>query len=405
MACNAADFQRFRVSSWLSLVRLEGRASSILLSLVLAITGGLFGLEVLSATRAAAARNRVIRILPHRPLDTPVTALEEAIQLSVNALQWRPDDPELHQTVALWWIDRYRLQAFRELRQPLGDLSGNEVRQLWSSTSLPVLHARVAEIAAQDSGEQIAAVRRIPAIRSNLGHAYRHLLEASRLNPLMRDNPSTLAHLAILQDPSETDHATNENVDRFIKLALFLSPSEADELLRTGLLADSLHRVDLSHVALGRCLEVSEDHLMAIWTVLNKTAEIDELLDNVIPRRLDVLIALAEATTDLGEKEKLVSLSQKVANETNFSDSDDFSFTLQARLAELQGRKAEAIDAYREAIRLYPDEIESRLKLARLLAREGQLEEAENEYSMLRILVPKRRDIERELQDLRLRLD
>ena len=117
------------------------------------------------------------------------------------------------------------------------------------------------------------------------------------------------------------------------------------------------------------------------------------------------LIALAEATTDLGEKEKLVSLSQKVANETNFSDSDDFSFTLQARLAELQGRKAEAIDAYREAIRLYPDEIESRLKLARLLAREGQLEEAENEYSMLRILVPKRRDIERELQDLRLRLD
>lgn len=403
LACHAADFRQFRVSAWLSLVRLDGRIGVISLSLILAITGGLFGVEILGATRSSLARNTVIRIVPHRPLKTRMVVLEDAIENGVNVLQSRPDDAELHQAVAEWWIDRYRLQAFQEIREPLGEISGRQAQQLWYSTSVPVLQARVAQVWTEGHEDQLQAIRRIPAIRANLGHAYRHLLEASSLNPLMRGNATTLASLAILQNPNERDPAPSEEIDRLIERALFVGPSIPDELLKTGLLADSLGYVSLSQIALGRYLEMSEDHLALVWATLRGQAAVDELLKDVIPNRLEVLVSLAEATTDVVEKQQLVSRSEELVNGVKPDDYEEFPFILIARLAELQGNTKEAIAAYREVILRSPEEIEPRLKLARLLKSDGQLEQAENEYRVLKMLAPKRRDVKEELDDVRIR--
>ncbi len=404
MACSAADFQNFRVSSWLSLVRLEGRGSNIVLCLVLAATASLFGLEMFGATQSSLARNTVITILPREPLKTQMGFLEGTIETSAEALRLRPDDAELHRATALWWIDRYRLQAFREIRESLEDSRKYPNHQLWNSTSLPVLQARIAAIRDSEDADQMAEIRRLPAISSNLVPAYQHLLEASRLNAFMRGTPATLAHLTMLQDPTELGPQPDEMVDTLIKAAIFLGPSTPDELLKTGVLADSLGRIELSQIALRRCLLLTEEHLEIVWSVLITQSTIDELLANVIPNRLDIILALAESTSDEEVKRKLTERGAELAKEVETADLDEFSYILLARLAELQGQPAKAIEAYRQAVQLAPAEIEPRLMLARVLRNDGQLKQAEDEYSLLRILAPRRGDIAKEHRELRLQM-
>ncbi|MCA9025735.1 MAG: O-antigen ligase family protein [Planctomycetaceae bacterium] len=402
MACSVADFEQIRVSKWLSLVKMNGRVGKVLLSLILVVTAGLFELEMYVARLASEARNPVFVILPHKPLDTPIAQIEQAIETGAQALRLRPDDAELHRAVAQWWIDRYRLQAFREIRDSLGEQSKTPATQIWRSTSLPVLHERVTALKESGDENRLASIRSLPVVSSNLVPAYRHLHEAIQLNPLMRSAPNSLAYLTVLQNPAELNSDPDELIETLLKVALFIGPSTPDELLKTGVLADALGHVELSQRALSRSLALSEKHLEAVWSVLISQASVHELLAGVIPNRLDVILALAELTNDVEVQQELTKRGAELANGVKIADSDEFSCILLARLAELQGEPAKAIEAYRRAVRLAPEEIEPRLMLARVLQRNGQLEEAEGEYSVLILLAPNRRDISKELRELRL---
>ena len=51
-----------------------------------------------------------------------------------------------------------------------------------------------------------------------------------------------------------------------------------------------------------------------------------------------------------------------------------------------------------------PSEIETRLRMARLLRDDGQLQKAEDEYSLLHALAPARKDIEAALREITLKI-
>jgi len=402
-ACRAANAQRLHVPWRLGIARLEGRWSQAMLPFVLTSASFAFGLELYAAMRAASAGNVLIEIDPSGPLETRPERLEAAIEQAEHALDIRPDDPELHRAVALWWIDRYRLEAARELDRTADPSAKLVGRRLWQATSVGVLSSRALELREEGDGEQLGRLRELPIVREYLIPARDHLLEASWHGPLTRDVSRYLADLTFLSEDSDNSDTDNWAAEMSVDLAraLFVTPSSPDRLYDAAIQAEMAGLTPLSDRAFGRCLEISDEYISSVWSIVSEDRPIDELLDRVIPDRLEVLVTLAEQNSDELVKSSLANHASRLLNEGQWENVEEPSRLLQARLAELQGKSEQAIRHYRVASGRQATEIEARFRLARLLLEEGRLEEAESELSLLHRMAENRKDVKSRLDDLK----
>ncbi|MGE0375470.1 MAG: tetratricopeptide repeat protein, partial [Planctomycetaceae bacterium] len=399
-ACAAADFDRIQSPLWLGLARLDGRWSLTLLSLVMSLASLAFGVDLFTSTRAAAARNAVIALDVTKPLETRPEALTGAIERAERALRLRPDDPELHRAVALWWIDRYRLTAASELSRaadPAERLSG---RRLWQATSLQVLAARALDLRRQGDLGRFDSLRQLPMIRDNLVPARQHLLAAARYGPLSRDVSRYFAELWFL---SGEDEELSSAVGTHLKRAVFIAPSSPDQLFAAAMLAERAGLLPLADRAYFRCLTVSDEHILPVWSFISKSRPVEALLQSTIPHRPEVLVTLAEQASDEVVKNTLAEEAERLLNDGEWEDRDSPSNLLQARLAELQGKTDVAIRHYRLALGAATLDIEMRLRLAQLLVAAGHDQEAEAEFSVLHGLAPHRKDLKDQLDALKTR--
>jgi tetratricopeptide (TPR) repeat protein len=371
----------------------------------LALLCAVFALEMFAATQSAAARSVTITINPAEPQDTPDVVLANAIEHAEAVLPYRPDDPELHRSIALWWISRYRLAIARELRTAADPSWEPRGRGLWRATSLNALCARVASLTQAEDHQQADAIRNLWLVQDYLVPARKHLLEAAQYGPLTRDVSQNLARLAFLAESSGGD-AWRSELARYARQSLFVTPSAPDTLFATGVVLDAAGLQSLADCAFSRCLKMADEHLVSIWQVISAKRPLTDLLENIIPRQVGVLVSLAEHVPDARSKQLLSMRAEQLLQQGTWEDARDPSPQLRARLAELGGQTDRAITLYRSALSNDPwneEDIETRLRIAQLLKQAGRLSEAESELSLLRHLAPERSDIQKQFEALRLR--
>ncbi len=396
MACGgnvpAATPGLIRLWQWQSPVLRVG------LQVALTIAAGLFLVEMHATTRAELARDADESFDPETTRLAQVDAELDVVQ---QALQLRPDDPELHRTAAMIYIGRYRLRAYQALRAA-SDESTMRPADLWRATSLGVLFTRAAEYEANSDVEALATLRSYPEIAENLIPALAHLRTAQQLCPLIRDATLQVAFLAFLLEGSPEDRLNL--AIRHVKGAVFVAPSTPDRLFEAGLVADSLGQAELAETTWQRCLVLSEKWTRFVWNAAMSSRPSEVVLGRVIPPDPGVLVKLAEELRKGGGGESAEGVSAVITRATevlqNATSSESAPPDVRARFALLRGNKAEAIDWYRAAIshslQGAPNRLENdwRLTLAQLLLDEQRFEEAFVEYSLARRLTSNRKQIE-----------
>lgn len=142
---------------------------------------------------------------------------------------------------------------------------------------------------------------------------------------------------------------------------------------------------------------------MPVWSVISDNRPVEELLNNVIPARVQVLVTLAEAVSEKMTKSTLANRASRLLKEEAWEDDEEPSHLLQARLLELQGQTEGAVRHYKLAFSDHKMEIEARLRLAQLLTEEQRFSEAESELLIVQGLAGDRQDVQRRINDLKLR--
>ena len=399
-ACRAASFHRLRVPASLSATRLEGRFGQAVWRAVLTLAGAAFLLELLTATKAGAARD------VHIPLDFDQTQLsvrlesiEDAISAATEALRFRPDDPDLHAEVGDWYVDRYRLQMYQRLLAESTDPKPSYANQLWKASALPALSLRVRQLQTAGQGAQLEQILSLPAVTENLPLAQKHFEASIRHCPLGRNVSLALARLISFERDDDSQDAL-----RYLLMTRFVAPSTPDVLIETGLLAQAGGMTDVAHDCWYRALEVTPEHGPAVWAMATQDATSKEVMISVIPPRADVLLEIAENSDEEAVRRLLASRAEEMLSPPAGEPRADDTSILRARLAELQNQPSLAIRHYQLALSINPWEIDWRLRLARLLRRQGRLSEAEKEYSLLFGQAPARKDIQAERASLRLEI-
>lgn len=337
------------------------------------------------------------------PLVSP-TALSEAdvdtgIERMTRALSRRPDDAELQLSLAELWIYRYRLHAYRLIEQAQPTEQDNQPNsQHWQFTQLAMLHR--AANAFQQSGNQ-DAMRELRAdliVVENLRPALVHLQKAQATCPILPRVDLMIASVYFLIDegrPSGEQH---------IRRAALLTPGKPNALYMAGLLAHQAQLDELAFQYWRRSLELTQRYQAAILESVDDKMEFEQIVEHVLPESPEMLLDLAR-TQYKEEKDRqhyllLVEKANQLIERPKSQLPDQRRHYLKAVIHRLQKRPEEAIQAYRQALKIEPLQVDWRLDLARLLHDQGRINDAHQEARFCASLAPQDQRTRRLLVEL-----
>jgi tetratricopeptide (TPR) repeat protein len=267
-------------------------------------------------------------------------------------------------------MDRYRLEARRELEIASDDSSPSALAVRWADPVL--LNAVAHQLAQQGDSDWLAALRVLPVVRRNLVPAAKHLLEARRLCPLLPQAHLYLAELSFLLDPPSSDA---EHVGR----AGLLAGGDARLWFQLGLLDWYARRSDAAFANWKRSLELSSRYEQDVLDLIVSNVPIEELTGKVLPDSAETLLRVLENRYAGAEHEP--QRQQLLARAEALLDSDTTTprgpwWRLHAEVYQLNGEPDRAIDAYYSALQFAPQQTNWRYALAALLRNGGRLSEA-----------------------------
>ncbi len=281
---------------------------------------------------------------------------------------------------AIW---DYRLRAAQELSSIQGLEQSWDTT--WELTSVSQLHARVHALWREQQSDVLDALRRQPAVVETLMPAYDQLQKAVQNAPLIPKLYLGLAELDLLcrGDP--------ELEVRHLRDAVALAPHDPVLLYRVGLLHLQAGRIDEGVAAWHRSLAASPEFAREILVMGRAFLSLDQLTDRVLPQDPLRVLEIAEKYLRSNSQSDLRSRLADVAESRLRSHSAPEAERLYVRgvCQAIRGDGASAIESIAAAIRLDPQRIAWRYRLAGLYLDHQRFDEAEREALALRELQPR----------------
>jgi tetratricopeptide (TPR) repeat protein len=343
-----------------------------------------YGCIGLREVQAMADIHHVSRNLP--PLDSPDSLSTETVtrlieQLS-TAISRCPDDAEGQLCLGELWIYRFRIEEFlvEIARRP-----DEKPQPIWIATHPGNLYRLLNGWEESGQRERIESLIETPLIQSNLINAYSHLAASQAACPLVPDVDRLLATLAFVGTP---DHLAGES---HLRRALMTTPLDPDLFFEIGALAQTSHLSEFANFCWKRSLELSPEYLAEIHKLLIPEISIESQITNVFPASPQIMLRLAEVYP--GEANRLNRY--KLANEAVRLLSAPSEPVSESQRRHDLGRarlflddSAEAVNEYRRAIALSPQQVEWRLELARILQYRNEFPAALEQLEIGEILAP-----------------
>ena len=352
---------------------------SLLTSLVLGmlLLGCLFGCIELRRTAEIASALRKAPLDRVAEMDSP-EELAILIKEIEDTLPKRWDDAHAHQHLAALLTQRYRAETYRSLTTELNGFSSaaksptssERNPKLWSQSSVWHLHKTINALRQQGDQEAVSRLLSQPSIR-HLARAELHAIAARIAAPTIPQVHYLLAELSAIKSP-QTDNQIH------LERARTLAPGDASQWYWTGLLDLHQGRVEQACRSWRRSLELSSEHLDDIVIYARQQLSVEQLIDQILPPRSELLLTVARRNFNAPEELKTYKLLLARADEI-LSGSElpaDKLAYVTGTLHRLQGRPGQAVIFLEKAVSQNRSRGDWRFELAVLLTDLQRYEEA-----------------------------
>ncbi len=370
---------------------------------IVALTVGVLGImgilglrEVSAAARAWVAGGRLPKLTS--PDSLSGQEVDVAIDRMTRSANRRPDDAELRARLADAWIYRYRLQAYEQLQRDAASTRAIDAQENWKLTSIAVLHQRTNVYHQLGDEAAVEHLRGDPIVCRNLKPAVRHLLAAQAACPILPRIDVKLAALSFLLGPGAPDG------ERHLRRAVRLTPGDPDVLYACGVLADQAQLKGLAYYCWRRSLSLNGRYEDEILARVRTRLSLAEIITRVMPESPQFLVDWARrdfAEAHLRDERALLGASaRRLAAARQDKLSPRQRHHLYGVINDLEGNLKESVACYLQALRIDPLQTEWRFELARLLQRQGRIEEANAQAKLCAQLAPDRLDYRRLAREL-----
>lgn len=326
----------------------SGHVSAIAASLFCALLGTCSYLELNSRAQAGYEIESVHSVLTseEKNLDQ-INGEIESFQKSAEA---RPNDVEVHLSLARLYIDRYRHQTMKSIEDVNVQNRVIEKQKGWAATSLRRLHNTVLGFKSQNQTQTLNRLLEYPEVKTNLKPAYKHLQLARRCCPIVARVYLSEANLKPLYEQASSEDAA------FIQVAAALNPSKAAIQEEAGQLAFQLDQSNLALCCWNRCLNLNSAARERIieTAILRWPPKI--IAEQIIPDDPKFLVAMVrkwmKRVVEVGHLQLLAVNKAKrlLANDRDDLEPGEREYLL-ARCEILLGEPEKAIAHFEDALK------------------------------------------------------
>ncbi len=309
---------------------------------------------------------------------TPLDETDEQIRAFQSALTRSSGNADAHIRIAELHIQRYRKRAMDALKQSLP--WSDDI--LWDYTSPMALHGRSCALR-KTSPERFQQLRQESVIQEEVVPAVKHLLAARQCCPLDQRAYFRLAELFVAAPDDRPDF----DESRLVLLSVYLAPNNPDVLFDAGLLDWQAGRQSIALAEWRKSLSLSVKSADTMFTFLaDEGLDIQQVISDLVPTDSPSIIAIGRQLSDPRHRMLLANRAEASLEGTFLPDSQQVH--LQGAIHELKGQMGAAIDAYQSACSSEPSNLAWHYQLAKLLEREGRLDEAAEQAAKCVKLAP-----------------
>ncbi len=295
--------------------------------------------------------------------------LAHHIEALTGAGQIRPDDTELRRRLAELWLQRYQVETAEEL-QARTSFKANDPRLIQLASPL-LIHQRAWLYERSEMPDEMDALRQSTAVQKNLAPALKHLLASRQACPLLPEVHCGIAQLCALLGPVSQDEI---HISRTRRLA----PGNPDMLYLSGLLDFQAGRFPEAYAAWKASLSLSPRYLSPVLQIAGAGLAAPDAVEELLPDSPELLVDLAVrqfATAGMEPiREQLLARAEALLPVSNLPAAEQLH--LQGSILAIREAYPEAILSYKQAVNLRSYEVDWRYELARLLQKQGFLDEA-----------------------------
>jgi O-antigen ligase/tetratricopeptide (TPR) repeat protein len=294
--------------------------------------------------------------------------VERGIDELTRAVAGRADDAEGQQQLAELWLAHYQAEVTEGLRNELPAAGAVRWAELSSSYAF---HERVHQFRRNGWPERLKTLCHAAAVRRSLPRAQACAWAAARACPLLVDAHLVLARLAVLAGDANED-------ERYLARARRVQPSDPEVRFRCGLLEFQAGRSAQAARDWRQSLQLSPRRLEEVLRRAESQMSLPYVVENVLPDRPALLVEVARRHY-AGERQAYARrlIAERSARLLEgVAVADDERHYLRGAVRLLEGRRAEAVAEYEQAVALRPRQSAWRYELAMLLKEEGALTQA-----------------------------
>ena len=296
--------------------------------------------------------------------------------------QQRPDDTELHRRLAELWMQRYRVQTAEELRAKT-TFSPDDPR-LAQLASPMLIHQRAWLYTRSEMPNELEAMRQSSIVHNNLSPALKHLIASRQACPLLPEVHCAIGQLCALMGPVSLDEI-------HIRRTREAAPGNPDMLYICGLLDFQAARFQGAYASWKASLSLTQRYLMPVLQIAGAGLAVPGAVEKLLPDSPQLLVQLARkqfaGADDEEIQNQLLARAERLLPQSDLDEAERL-FT-RGSIGALREDYPEAIDCYSQALVLRSYEVDWRYELARLLQRQGQLDEAHEQARRCARLEPR----------------